>query len=66
MSITVSFALNGEQVSAEVESRTLLVDMIRVNALGIRISPGTERYEKNGRRFFRQLFEIARSECPTH
>ncbi len=29
MSITVSFALNGEQVSAEVESRTLLVDMIR-------------------------------------
>ena len=29
MSITVSFTLNGESVSAEVESRTLLVDVIR-------------------------------------
>lgn len=33
MSITVSFTLNGEPVNAEVESRTLLVDMIR-NHLG--------------------------------
>ena len=31
MSITVSFVLNGESVSAEVESRTLLVEMIREN-----------------------------------
>lgn len=29
MSITVSFTLNGESVSAEVDSRTLLVEMIR-------------------------------------
>ncbi len=29
MSITVSFTLNGEPVSAEVDSRTLLVEMIR-------------------------------------
>jgi carbon-monoxide dehydrogenase small subunit len=29
MSITVSFTLNGEAVSAEVDSRTLLVEMIR-------------------------------------
>jgi carbon-monoxide dehydrogenase small subunit len=29
MSITVSFILNGEPVSAEVDSRTLLVEMIR-------------------------------------
>lgn len=29
MSITVSFTLNGDSVSAAVESRTLLVDMIR-------------------------------------
>ena len=29
MSVTVSFQLNGEPVSAEVESRTLLVEMIR-------------------------------------
>jgi carbon-monoxide dehydrogenase small subunit len=31
MSITVSFTLNGESVSAEVDSRTLLVEMIRDN-----------------------------------
>lgn len=31
MTTTVSFNLNGETVSAEVESRTLLVDMIREN-----------------------------------
>jgi len=31
MSITVSFVLNGESVSAAVESRTLLVEMIREN-----------------------------------
>jgi len=31
MSITVSFTLNGEAVSAEVDSRTLLVEMIREN-----------------------------------
>ncbi|MFQ5982647.1 MAG: (2Fe-2S)-binding protein [Woeseiaceae bacterium] len=31
MSITVSFTLNGEPVSADVENRTLLVEMIREN-----------------------------------
>lgn len=31
MSITVSLVLNGESVNAEVESRTLLVEMIREN-----------------------------------
>ena len=31
MSITVSFVLNGQAVSAAVESRTLLVEMIREN-----------------------------------
>jgi carbon-monoxide dehydrogenase small subunit len=31
MSVSVSFVLNGESVSAEVEDRTLLVEMIREN-----------------------------------
>lgn len=31
MTITVSFELNGEPVSADVEARTLLVDMLRRN-----------------------------------
>ncbi len=31
MSVTVSFTLNGEAVSADVSSRTLLVDMLREN-----------------------------------
>ncbi|MGH8223851.1 MAG: 2Fe-2S iron-sulfur cluster-binding protein, partial [Woeseiaceae bacterium] len=31
MSVTVSFSLNGEPVSADVEERTLLVDMLREN-----------------------------------
>ena len=31
MTVTVSFILNGKSVSADVSSRTLLVDMIREN-----------------------------------